>query len=68
MMGSTSCHPLLVTDTLQFGELMVLMGATALKGGAEVSSMGSPFKEKFDPQKAMALGLKAGQNTVNYSL
>ncbi|KAL6333501.1 hypothetical protein AAG906_028686 [Vitis piasezkii] len=38
------------------------------EGGAEVSSMGSPFKEKFDPQKAMALGLKAGQNTVNYSL
>ena len=27
------------------------MGATALKGGAEVSSMGSPFKEKFDPKK-----------------
>ena len=47
------------------------MGATALKGGAEVSSMGSPFKEKFDPQKkkkAIALGLKASQNTVNYSL
>ena len=44
------------------------MGATALKGRAEVSSMGSPFKEKFDPQEAMALGLKDGQNTVNYSL
>ena len=44
------------------------MRATGLKGGAEVSSMGSSFKEKFNPQKAMALGLKAGQNTVNYSL
>ncbi|RVW88158.1 Phosphatidylinositol 4-kinase alpha 1 [Vitis vinifera] len=29
----------------------VLMGATALKGGAGVSSMGSPFKEKFDLKK-----------------